>query len=241
MKIIRTANYEEMSLKAAEIMIDRIRNNPEITLGLATGSTPRGVYQKLIKDHVQNHTSYKKVKTINLDEYMGISEDDPNSYHYFMKTELLDHIDIPTAQTHLPDGRAEDLHAECANYENNIQSIGGIDLQLLGIGENGHIGFNEPGTPFDILTHPVKLEEDTRQANARFFNSIDEVPTHAVTMGIGTIMASKEIILLASGANKAKAMSLLINGAIHESVPATALRNHNNFTIIADEEALKLV
>ncbi|MBY0123410.1 glucosamine-6-phosphate deaminase [Bacillus sp. S/N-304-OC-R1] len=241
MKIIRTANYEEMSLKAAEMMIDRIRNNPEITLGLATGSTPKGVYKKLIEDHVQNQTSYSKITTINLDEYVGIDEHDPNSYHYFMKEELLDHIDVPHSQTHLPNGTAEDLQAECDRYEALIQSIGGIDLQLLGIGENGHIGFNEPGTPFSSKTHMIELEENTRQANARFFNSLDEVPTHAVTMGIATIMASKEVILLASGASKAKAISELINGEINESIPASALKNHQNFTIIADEEALKLV
>ncbi|WNS75047.1 glucosamine-6-phosphate deaminase [Bacillus sp. DTU_2020_1000418_1_SI_GHA_SEK_038] len=241
MKIIRTANYEEMSKKAAEIMIDRIRNNPEITLGLATGSTPKGVYQKLIEDHVQHMTSYKKITTVNLDEYVGIDEHDPNSYHYFMKEQLLDHIDIPASQTHLPNGMAENLHEECSKYEALIDSFGGIGLQLLGIGENGHIGFNEPGTPFSSKTHMIKLEEDTRRANARFFNSLEEVPTHAVTMGIATIMASKEIILLASGKSKANAIHQLINGEIHESIPASALKNHPNFTIIADDEALKLI
>lgn len=241
MKIIKTANYEEMSLKAAEMMIDRIRNNPEMTLGLATGSTPKGVYKKLIEDHVHNKTSYSKITTINLDEYVGIDELDPNSYHYFMKEELLGHIDIPPSQTHLPNGAAEDAQAECDRYETLIESMGGIDLQLLGIGENGHIGFNEPGTSFSSKTHLIKLEEDTRQANARFFNSLDEVPTHAITMGIATIMASKEVILLASGESKAKAISRLINGEIDESIPASALKNHKNFTIIADEEALKLV
>ncbi|MEH7125049.1 glucosamine-6-phosphate deaminase [Bacillus sp. JJ1503] len=241
MKIIRTTSYEEMSLKAAEIMIDRIRNNPEITLGLATGSTPKGVYQKLIEDHVQNQTSYKKILTVNLDEYVGIDEHDPNSYHFFMKEQLLDHIDIPPSQTHLPNGMAENLHEECAKYEALIESFGGIGLQLLGIGENGHIGFNEPGTPFTSKTHMIELEENTRQANARFFNSLEEVPTHAVTMGIATIMASKEIILLASGKSKAKAISQLISGEIDESIPASALKNHPNFTIIADDEALKFV
>ncbi|MEH7390726.1 glucosamine-6-phosphate deaminase [Bacillus sp. JJ1474] len=241
MKIIRTTSYKEMSLKAAEIMIDRIRNNPEITLGLATGSTPKGVYQKLIEDHVQNQTSYKKILTVNLDEYVGIDEHDPNSYHFFMKEQLLDHIDIPPSQTHLPNGMAENLHEECAKYEALIESFGGIGLQLLGIGENGHIGFNEPGTPFTSKTHMIELEENTRQANARFFNSLEEVPTHAVTMGIATIMASKEIILLASGKSKAKAISQLISGEIDESIPASALKNHPNFTIIADDEALKFV
>lgn len=240
MKIIKVANYEEMSTKAAQIMIDRIKKNPHMTLGLATGSTPKGVYQQLIHDHVQNHTSYKNITTINLDEYIGIDEDNPNSYHYFMKKELLEHIDIPLEQTHLPNGLTYDLDEECLRYEALIKQHG-LDFQLLGIGENGHIGFNEPGTSFDSQTHIVTLDESTRSANARFFNSIEEVPKLAITMGIATIMQSKEILLLASGKTKAKAISELINGEINEKYPASALKNHRNFTIIADEEALQLV
>lgn len=240
MKIIKVANYEKMSEKAAQMMIDRIKHNPHMTLGLATGSTPKGVYQRLIQDHVQNHTTYKHISTINLDEYIGIDEENPNSYHYFMKEELLDHIDIPLSQSYLPNGLTNDLDEECVRYEEIIKRHG-IDFQLLGIGENGHIGFNEPGTPFESLTHIVTLDESTRAANARFFNSIEEVPKLAITMGIATIMSSKEILLLASGKTKAKAMSELINGDLHVESPASALKNHPNFTIIADEEALQLV
>lgn len=241
MNIIRTANYKEMSLKAAEMMLERIRQNPEITLGLATGSTPTGVYQQLIKDHQDNHTSYKKVTTINLDEYVGLEKENPNSYHFFMNEQLFAHIDVPSSQTHLPNGSAQDLQEECKRYEAFIQSNGGIDLQLLGIGGNGHIGFNEPGTPFDTPTHVVVLEEKTREDNARFFDSLDEVPTHAITMGIATIMESKEIILLASGEAKAKAIYELINGEVNPNMPASVLKTHKNFTLIADEAALKLV
>lgn len=241
MKIIRTANYEEMSTKAAQLLLERIKNHPEMTLGLATGSTPKAVYKQLIEDHVQNHTSYKKMTTINLDEYIGIDAKDPNSYRFFMREELFAHIDIPSSQTHLPNGLAKDLNEECVRYETLLKTGGGLDLQLLGIGENGHIGFNEPGTPFNSDTHVVTLDESTRQANARFFPSIDDVPTHAITMGISSIMESKEILLLASGKSKAKAMSELINGEINERFPASALKRHNNFTIIADEDALMLV
>ncbi|QED49543.1 glucosamine-6-phosphate deaminase [Cytobacillus dafuensis] len=241
MKIIRTANYEEMSTKAAQFMLDRIQTNPELKLGLATGGTPKGVYKKLIEDHKQNNTTYKNIITLNLDEYIGIDSSNLNSYHYFMKEQLFDHIDIPSTQTHLPNGTAKDLLEECSRYESLLKKVGGIDLQLLGIGENGHIGFNEPGTPFDSTTHLIELEENTRQANARFFDTIEEVPTHAITMGIASIMASKEILLLASGEAKAEAIHKLINGAIDESFPASALKRHENVTIIADEEALKLL
>ncbi|MBS4190323.1 glucosamine-6-phosphate deaminase [Bacillus sp. FJAT-49705] len=241
MKIIRTANYEEMSTKAAQFMLDRIQTNPELKLGLATGGTPKGVYKKLIEDHNQNNTTYKNILTFNLDEYIGIDSSNPNSYHFFMKEQLFDHIDIPSSQTYLPNGTTKDLLEECSRYEDLLNKVGGIDLQLLGIGENGHIGFNEPGTPFDSTTHLIELEENTRQANARFFDSIDEVPTHAITMGIASIMASKEILLLASGEAKAEAISKLINGEIDESFPASALKRHENVTIIADEEALKLL
>lgn len=241
MKIIKVADYEEMSDRAAEIIINRILYNPQITLGLATGSTPLGVYKRMIDDHRKNGTSYKGVHTINLDEYIGLDKDDPNSYYYFMKENLFDHIDIPLSQCHIPNGTAQDLKEECERFEQLIQSVGGIDFQLLGIGPNGHIGFNEPGTPFQSRTHIVPLTEETRQANSRFFNSIDEVPKMAITMGIETILQSKEIMLLASGKSKAEAMKNLIHGEIHKSIPGSALKRHKNVTIIADEEALQFV
>lgn len=241
MKIIRTADYQKMSAKAAELILEKIRSNPQLTLGLATGSTPEGLYEELIRDHREKGTSYQSVHTVNLDEYTGIKRDDPNSYYYFMSEHLFEHIDIPAEQTHLPNGSAENLDAECSRYEKVIEQLGGVDVQVLGIGVNGHIGFNEPGTSFDSRTHIVELDESTRKANARFFNSLDEVPTHAITMGIRSILDSKEIILLASGESKAEAIARLVGGEVDEEFPASALKQHQNVTIIADQDALKLI
>ncbi|WP_338470806.1 glucosamine-6-phosphate deaminase [Niallia sp. XMNu-256] len=239
MNLIKVNNYEELSQKASEIIIKKIQDNPSFNLGLATGSTPEGMYRKLVEDHQNGGTSYKNVKTFNLDEYVGIPEDDPNSYHYFMNQHLLGHIDIEKSNTHIPNGnQMSDLQRECEEYEKLIDQSGGIDLQVLGLGVNGHVGFNEPGTPFESPTHIVELTQDTREANARFFNSLEEVPTHAVTMGISTIMKSKEIILLVSGAQKAHALSRLLNGEITEECPVTVLGKHPNVTIIADRAAL---
>ncbi|PLR99110.1 glucosamine-6-phosphate deaminase [Bacillus sp. T33-2] len=241
MKTIRTADYGEMSRMAAAEMIKRIKSNPGLKLGLATGSTPKGVYRELINDHQQNGTSYKQIQTFNLDEYIGIGKKDPNSYHFFMCQQLFDHIDIPLDQTYIPDGTVENLDAECDRYEKFIKDHGAIDLQLLGLGHNGHIGFNEPGTPFSSRTHIVELADSTRKANSRFFASIEEVPTHAITMGIATIMDSKEIFLVVSGEAKADALARLINGPVDEQFPASALKNHGNVTIFADEAALKYI
>ncbi|CAM3480487.1 glucosamine-6-phosphate deaminase [Aeromicrobium ponti] len=241
MKIIRTAHYEDLSHKAAQLMIEKIRSNPDMTLGLATGSTPKGVYAELIKDHLENGTSYEKITTINLDEYIGLPSSDPNSYRYFMNSELFNHLNIPLENTNLPNGTADDINQECMRYEQLIKDLVDIDLQLLGIGRNGHIGFNEPGTSFKSRTHVVKLAESTRKANARFFESTDEVPTHAITMGIASILDSREIVLLASGTAKAEAIRRLVNGEPDEQFPASALKLHPNVTIIADEEALRLV
>jgi glucosamine-6-phosphate deaminase len=241
LKIIRAAHYEDLSHKAAQLMIEKIRSNPEMTLGLATGSTPKGVYAELIKDHLENGTSYEKITTINLDEYIGLPSSDPNSYRYFMNSELFNHLNIPLENTNLPNGTADDINQECLRYEQLIKDLVDIDLQLLGIGQNGHIGFNEPGTSFKSRTHVVKLAESTRKANARFFESIDEVPAHAITMGIASILDSREIVLLASGSAKAEAIRRLVNGEPDEQFPASALKLHPNVTIIADEEALSLV
>lgn len=240
MKIIRTENYAEMSLQAGKLLAEKVRSNPAITLGLATGSTPKGVYQYLITDHEKNGTSYKNVQTINLDEYIGLKHDDLNSYHHYMRENLFDHIDISKNQTHIPNGSAPDLEQECTRYENLRNELGGIDLQLLGIGHNGHIGFNEPGTAFTSRTHIVNLAENTRAANSRFFKSMDEVPTQAITMGIATILDSKEIFLLVSGEEKAEALLRLMNdNGISEEFPASALKHHQHVTIIADKDALK--
>ncbi|WP_282141226.1 glucosamine-6-phosphate deaminase [Cytobacillus oceanisediminis] len=241
MKIIRTADYNDMSQKAAQLMIEKIRQQPDLTLGLATGSTPKGVYAELIKDHQKNGTSYEKITTINLDEYIGLPPSDPNSYRHFMNSELFDHLDIRLENTHLPKGAAEDIPQECERYEQLIKDLADIDLQLLGIGRNGHIGFNEPGTSFQSRTHVVDLAESTRKANARFFNSIEDVPAQAITMGIASILDSREIILLASGSAKAEAIRQLVYGEPDEQFPASALKLHENVTIIADEEALSLV
>jgi glucosamine-6-phosphate deaminase len=238
MKIIRVANYEDMSKQAGKLMVEKIRSNPSMVLGLATGSTPIGVYQYLIKDHKDNSSSYKNIKTINLDEYIGLPFGDSNSYHDFMRKNLFNHLDIQHENTYIPNGNAKDLDIECARYETLIQEIGGIDLQILGIGENGHIGFNEPGTAFDSHTHIVKLAENTRMANSRFFQSIADVPTHAITMGIASILDSREIFLLASGVKKAQAIARLMTGKWSEDFPASALMHHKNVTIIADEDAL---
>ncbi|HAQ08854.1 MAG TPA: glucosamine-6-phosphate deaminase [Bacillus bacterium] len=241
MKLIKTKNYEELSHQAAGQIISRITSNPSLNLGLATGSTPTLVYKKLIQDHDENRTSYKKINTFNLDEYIGIPKKDPQSYHYFMCENLFNHIDIPLEQTHIPDGTAKDLGAECTRYERFIQEHGGVDLQILGIGQNGHIGFNEPGTAFTSRTHIINLSDSTRKANSRFFESLEDVPTQAITMGISSIMASKEIFLLVSGASKAQALLRLMNGEISEDFPASILQEHGNVTIFADEEALKLL
>jgi len=239
MEIIKVANYEEMSTVAGKRIAERVRNNPNIVLGLATGSTPQGVYQYLIHDFKINGTSYKNVTSVNLDEYVGMDPEDPNSYHYFMRKNLFDHINMVNENVHVPNGVANNLDEECIRYEQGIKELGGIDLQLLGIGENGHIGFNEPGTPFSSRTHIVTLSENTRKANSRFFASIEDVPKQAITMGIATILDSREILLLASGEKKAKAVARLLKQGISEDFPASSLKQHKNVTIIADQDALK--
>ncbi|MFE4430467.1 glucosamine-6-phosphate deaminase [Peribacillus butanolivorans] len=238
MNIIKVQDYKEMSQSAANIVIRKVKENSKIKLGLATGGTPKGTYDALIEDHMRNNTSYENVTSFNLDEYIGLDSNDPNSYHYYMDQSLFAHININKEQTYLPNGTADNLDKECTRFDKMIETLGGIDLQILGIGQNGHIGFNEPGTSFSSGTHVVVLEESTRQANARYFDSIDEVPTHAITMGIATIMKSKEILLLISGEEKAETLKKLIHGEITEEFPASILKKHNNVTIIADRKAL---
>ena len=239
MKLIPVKDYEEMSRLGAEEIIGLVKTNPKAVLGLATGSTPTRLYQHLIEDHERNHTSYKDVTTFNLDEYIGLDASHPQSYRSFMNHVLFRHIDIPLEQTFIPNGMAKDLEEECKRYDSLIKEKGGIDLQILGIGVNGHIAFNEPGTPFESRTHIIPLTESTRVANSRFFNSMDEVPTHAITMGIGTILESKEIILLISGKSKQEAMRRLLSEGQTTDFPASALKNHPNVIIFADQEALE--
>lgn len=241
MKLIQTLNYAELSQQAAAQVISRLKGNSALNLGLATGSTPTGLYQELIKDHQLNGTSYQQVNTFNLDEYIGVPKKDHHSYHYFMCEKLFEHIDIPLGQTHIPDGTAKDFAKECTRYEQFIHEHGGIDLQVLGIGQNGHIGFNEPGTSFDSRTHIIDLAESTRKANSRFFASLDDVPRQAITMGIATIMDSREIFLLVSGTAKAEALARLMEGEVSEEFPASVLKKHPNVTIFADKEAAAML
>ncbi|OCA91706.1 glucosamine-6-phosphate deaminase [Pseudobacillus wudalianchiensis] len=241
MKIIKVKDYKELSETAARLILEKVRANPQLVLGLATGGTPEGMYEQLVTDHRTAGTSYQQITTFNLDEYAGLPREDRNSYYTYMRQQLFDHIDIPEENVHLPNGETEDLQAECRHYEQLIKEAGDVDLQILGIGGNGHIGFNEPGTSFDSVTHVVTLDESTREANARYFSSLDEVPTHAVTMGIQTIMRAKEIVLLVSGESKADAIVRLLTEEANESFPASALLTHPNVTLIVDEEALKKV
>ncbi|MEN2766897.1 glucosamine-6-phosphate deaminase [Ornithinibacillus xuwenensis] len=238
MEFIKVKNYQEMSDQACNIMIDKINQIEQPVLGLATGSTPEGLYQNLIEKYNQGQVSFKHVTTFNLDEYVGLDREDVNSYYRYMKEKLFNHIDIAMERVHLPNGTAHDLEAECQHYEKQIQQAGKIDLQILGMGINGHIGFNEPGTSFHSSTHIVDLAPSTREANSRFFPSIDDVPTQALTMGIETIMESKEVLLLVSGKQKAEAIARLAEGEISEDFPASILRNHPNVTVIVDEGAM---
>lgn len=241
MKIYKVKNYEEMSRKAANIISAQVLLKPDCVLGLATGSTPVGAYKQLIEWHKQGDLDFSQVKTVNLDEYKGLTPDNDQSYRYFMNKNLFSGINIAMENTHVPNGAEADSEAACSAYNAMIRDLGGIDLQLLGIGGNGHIGFNEPSSVFEKGTHVVTLTEETRQSNARFFASIDEVPTHALTMGVGNIMSARKILLLASGEAKAKAVYDSCFGSVTPNVPASVLQLHSDVVVIADEAALTLV
>lgn len=240
MKVIITENYEEMSKKAAEILIDLVKKNPSATLGLATGSSPIGTYQNMIKDHKENGTSYKQVKTVNLDEYVGLTADHDQSYAYFMRTNLFDHIDVDLQNTNLPCGSAPSTQAECDRYNALLEDYK-QDVQVLGLGSNGHIGFNEPGTPFDSVTHLVELAESTIKDNSRLFKSIDEVPRQALSMGIKNIMQAKSILMVVSGKNKAEAVKGMVKGEVTPALPASVLQLHPFVTIVCDKDAASLL
>ncbi|MCP9282938.1 MULTISPECIES: glucosamine-6-phosphate deaminase [Bacillus] len=237
MNIIEFESKDQLGKEAAAIIARTIAAKPDAVLGLATGGTPIETYKELIQLHQAHQLSFKQTKTINLDEYAGLNPEHENSYMTYMKRHLFDHIDLPQDQYFLPNGNAAHLEKECLRYDQLIEAVGGIDLQLLGIGQNGHIGFNEPGTPFNSKTHVVQLDENTRQANARYFSSIDEVPTHAITMGIASILSSKKILLLASGKSKAKVIQYLEQAEIHPDFPASALKLHEDVTVLIDREA----
>ena len=238
MRIIAVQDYEELSKKAANIIAAQVILNPHSVLGLATGSTPVGTYQELIRQYKQGILDFSKVTTINLDEYESLSGKHSQSYRFFMNQNLFDHINIQKEHTFVPNGLAMDNQKECERYEALITQLGGSHLQLLGIGSNGHIGFNEPGESFIGPTHLVALSKQTRNSNSRFFNSLNEVPTHAITMGMRGIMFSSKILLLASGTNKAEALLHAIHGPITPQVPASLLQLHKDVTIIADKDAL---
>ncbi|GGP16759.1 glucosamine-6-phosphate deaminase [Oceanobacillus neutriphilus] len=240
MNLIKVKNYDGMSEKATKLIVNRIHAIENPVLGLATGSTPEGLYQRIIEKYKQEEVSFKNVTTFNLDEYVGLEQNDTNSYYYFMNDKLFRHVDIAMNCVHIPSGIAEDLEKECTAFERELGQAGGIDVQVLGIGGNGHIGFNEPGTSFSSRTHVVDLEKSTIQANARFFHSIEEVPIQAISMGIETIMSSKEILLLVSGEAKADAMEKLLLGEVSEDFPASILKKHEHVTIIADAAALSI-
>ena len=240
MQVIITENYEEMSKKAAKLIIGIVKNNPNAILGLATGSSPIGTYQNMIKDHKENGTSYKAVRTVNLDEYVGLTADHDQSYAYFMRSNLFDHIDIDLKNTNLPCGSAPDTKAECDRY-NALLATMQQDVQVLGLGSNGHIGFNEPGTPLSSVTHLVDLTENTIKDNSRLFASIDEVPKQALSMGIKNIMQAKSIVMVVSGKNKAKAVKGMIQGEITTDLPASILQLHPCVTVICDKDAASLL
>ena len=240
MKVIVVKDYEEMSLKAFEVMSEVVKNNPSAVLGLATGSTPIGLYKNMIKDHKENGTSYKNIKTVNLDEYAGLDYSSDQSYVYFMRSNLFDHIDIDLNNTNIENGKVTDRQAECDRYNKLLEEMQ-QDIQVLGIGSNGHIAFNEPGTPFGSVTHIVDLAESTIKDNSRMFASIDEVPRQAFTMGLKNIMNAKKVLILANGANKAKAVYGLVKGEVTESLPASVLQLHPNCIVIADEAAASLL
>ena len=240
MKIIKVKNYEEMSEEACKVILEVVKANPQAVLGLATGSTPLGLYSKMIEDHKNNGTSYAECKTVNLDEYVGLDINSDQSYVYFMRENLFKHIDIKLENTNIENGKAADTEAECARYNALLNELV-QDVQLLGIGSNGHIAFNEPGTSFDSVTHVVDLAESTIKDNSRLFNSIDEVPRQAFTMGLSNIMNAKKVLILANGEGKAYAIKELVNGEIREEVPATILRNHPDCVLICDELAGKYI
>lgn len=238
MKIYKVKDYEEMSRKAAAVIASQIISKPDSVLGLATGSTPIGTYKHLVAAYKAGDLDFSQIKSANLDEYSGLTKDNDQSYYYFMNNHLFQHVNIDPANTNIPDGTNENPDAECARYEEVIKSLGGVDLQLLGLGHDGHMGFNEPCDHFDKITHCVDLTEMTIEANKRFFASADDVPRQAYTMGCGTIMRAKKILILVSGADKADILYQVVNGPVTPQVPASLLQFHPDVILIADEAAM---
>lgn len=241
MRIYCEKDYQAMSRRAANIIAAEVIRKPDCVLGLATGSTPVGAYKELIAMYQQGDVSFREVRSVNLDEYKGLAPTHDQSYRYFMQDNLFNHVDIDAANTNVPNGLAEDAEAECIAYDKLVESLGYADLQLLGIGNNGHIGFNEPDSCFTKATHVVDLTESTISANARFFESANDVPRQALTMGIGCIMAARRVLLVANGAGKADALYNTVCGPITPECPATILQLHKDVVIVADEAALRKV
>ena len=241
MIIYRAKDYNDLSRKAANIISAQVIMKPNCVLGLATGSSPEGMYAQLVDWYNKGDLDFAKVKSVNLDEYRGLSRENEQSYYYFMHKHLFDKVNIDVNNTYLPNGLAEDPEEECRRYDALIESLGGVDLQLLGMGHNGHIGFNEPGDHYDKGTHCVDLQQSTIEANKRFFASEDEVPRQAYTMGIGTIMKAKKILVIVSGAEKAEILKEALYGPITPQVPASVLQMHSDVIVIADEAALSAI
>ncbi|WP_195987011.1 glucosamine-6-phosphate deaminase [Clostridium sp. D53t1_180928_C8] len=239
---LRVVNsYEELSKVAASEFSKVIKEKPDAILGLATGGSPIGMYKELIKMYENKELDFSKITTVNLDEYIGLNPEHSQSYRYFMNDNLFNHININLANTFVPNGLAKDLEVECKEYDKRIIELGGIDIQLLGVGNNGHIAFNEPDEHLSAGTHVISLTENTIEANARFFDNIDDVPRTAITMGVGGIMKAKKIILIASGESKAEAIKGLFSGKITTENPASMLQMHRDVTVIVDKEAAKLI
>jgi glucosamine-6-phosphate deaminase len=241
MKIIIAESYDEMSIIAATYIMRQIIAKPGSVLGLAAGNTPLGTYRELVNAYNRGEVDFSKTTLFSLDEYCNLPRDNPQSYHFFMNENLISHINVKGENTFIPDGMAGDIEQECSEYDNKIIEKGGIDLQILGIGENGHIGFNEPGSDFQAGTHLVKLKQSTVDANARYFKSSAEVPTTAISMGIKTILQSKMLVLLASGEKKADAIYKALKGEISPEVPASILQRHPNAVFIIEKNAAKLL
>lgn len=235
--VVVTENYEEMSAAAANVIAEQLKAKPDSVLGLATGTTPIGLYAELVRACDAGEISFANAQSFNLDEYRGLPGTHDQSYRYFMQDNLFDHVDIDVEKTHVPDGSMEDAQAACDAYEQAIAQAGGVDLQLLGLGHNGHIGFNEPCDFFPVTTHCGELTESTIQANSRLFDSADEVPREAYTMGIGTIMKARKILLVVNGAGKAEIVRDVLRGPVVPQVPASILQLHPDVTVVLDKEA----
>ena len=238
MKIYKAKDYKDMSRKAANIISAQVIMKPNCVLGLATGSTPIGTYDQLVEWYNKGDLDFSEVTTVNLDEYKGLPRTNDQSYYYFMHQHLFDRVNIDPERTNVPNGMEPDAEKECGRYEELIRSLGGVDLQLLGLGHNGHIGFNEPGEAFEKETHCVDLTESTIEANKRFFASADDVPKQAYTMGIKTIMQAKKILIVVNGENKADLVERAFFGPVTPEVPASILQLHNDVTLVGDEAAL---